>query len=34
MCPIGSLSNDRILGSRIVNCFQGVVAWLGDIMLV
>ena len=34
MCPVGGLSNDQILGFRMVDCFQGVVAWLGDIMLV
>ena len=34
MCPINGLSNDQILGSIMVDYFQGVVAWLGDIMLV
>ena len=34
MYPVGGLSNDQILGSGMVDCFQGVVAWLGDIMLV
>ena len=34
MCPVGGLSNYHILGSGMVDRFQGVVAWLGDIMLV
>ena len=34
MCPVGGLSNDQILGSEMVDCFQGVVAWLNDIMFV
>ena len=29
MCPVGGLSNDKILGSKMVDCFQGDVAWLG-----
>ena len=28
------LGYGQVLGSRIVDCFQGVVAWLGDNMLV
>ena len=34
MCPIGGLSNGHILGSEMVDYFQGVVALIGDIMLV
>ena len=34
MWPVGGLSNNQILGSIMVECFHGVVAWLGDIMLV
>ena len=34
MCPVGCLSKDQILGSEMVDCFQGVIVWLGDIMLV
>ena len=34
MCPVGGLSNDQILGSGMVDCFQGVIVWLGDIILV
>ena len=34
MCPVGGLSMARFLGSGIVDCFQGVIAWLGDNMLV
>ena len=34
MCPVGGPSNDQILGSIMVDCFQGVFACLGDIMLM